>query len=116
MMALDSPATYEAVRTLARRIGAVGSRPAPDGPAVLTPQLSPSRDHVEGPEWAPSLVVFGSYGTPASRPLGHLLEELREAHPASLRLAWRHLPAAEEHRSVWRSPRKRPRRRAGSGR
>jgi protein-disulfide isomerase len=65
--------------------------------AVLTPPLSPSRDHVEGPPWAPSLVVFGSYGAPASRRLGHLLAQLREAHPASLRLAWRHLPAAGDH-------------------
>jgi hypothetical protein len=95
--ATDRWGADEALSTLARRIRAVGSRPAPDGPAVLTPPLSSSRDHVEGPQWAPSLVVFGSYGTPASRPLGTLLRQLREAHPASLRLAWRHLPDGEEH-------------------
>jgi protein-disulfide isomerase len=100
-VAIDTPGTGDSVRRLARRIGVVRSRPAPTDPAVLTPPLSPSRDHVEGPEWAPSLVVFGSYGTPASRPLGRLLAELRDANPASLRLAWRHLPAADDHpRSV----------------
>jgi NhaA family Na+:H+ antiporter len=95
--ALDTSGADEALSTFARRIRAVRSRPAPTGPAVLTPPISLSRDHVEGPEWAPSLVVFGSYGTPASRPLGRLLAQLREAHPASLRLAWRHLPAVDDH-------------------
>ena len=88
----------EAVAALARRIEAVRSRPAPDGLPALTPPLSDSRDHIDGPAWAPaSLVVFGSYGTPASRPLGGLLRQLREAHPASLRVAWRHLPDPERH-------------------
>jgi protein-disulfide isomerase len=65
---------------------------------VLTPPMSDSRDHIQGPEWAPaSLVVFGAYGTPASRPLGRLLQQLREAHPASLRVAWRHLPDTRRH-------------------
>jgi NhaA family Na+:H+ antiporter len=93
----DTRGADEALSTLARRIRAVRSRPAPNGPGVLTPPLSHSRDHVEGPQWAPSLVVFGSYGTPRSRPLGNLLQQLREANPASLRIAWRHLPDAEEH-------------------
>jgi protein-disulfide isomerase len=62
----------------------------------LTPPLSESRDHIDGPQWArSSLVVFGSYGTPASRSLGRVLRQLREAHPASLRVAWRHLPDPE---------------------
>lgn len=88
----------EAVAALALRIEAVRSRPAPDGLAALTPPLSDSRDHIDGPEWAPaSLVVFGSYGTPASPSLGGLLRQLREAHPASLRVAWRHLPDPERH-------------------
>jgi hypothetical protein len=96
--AMGTSGADEALSTLARRTRAVRSRPAPNGPAVLTPPISHSRDHVEGPEWAPSLVVYGSYGTPASRPLGKLLQQLRETHPASLRVAWRHLPEAEEHR------------------
>jgi protein-disulfide isomerase len=88
----------EALATLARRIEAVRSRPASDGRVALTPPLSDSRDHLEGPEWAvASLVVFGSYGTPASPLLGSLLQQLREAHPSSLRLAWRHLPDAQRH-------------------
>jgi hypothetical protein len=95
--ATDTWGADEALSSLARRIRAVRSRPAPNGLAVLTPTMSYSRDHVEGPQWAPSLVVFGSYGTPASRPLGHLLQQLREVQPASFRVAWRHLPEAEEH-------------------
>jgi protein-disulfide isomerase len=68
------------------------------GISALTPPISDSRDHIEGPAWASaSLVVFGSYGTPASRPLGRPLQQLRETHPASLRLAWRHLPDTRPH-------------------
>ena len=69
-----------------------------NGLPVLTPPLDHSRDHVEGPQWASaSLLVFGSYGTPASRRLGTLLQQLREAHPATLRVAWRHLPEPQRH-------------------
>jgi protein-disulfide isomerase len=68
------------------------------GTPALTPPISDSRDHIEGPPWASySLVVFGSYGTPASRPLGRLLQQLRETHPASLRVAWRHLLDTRTH-------------------
>jgi hypothetical protein len=95
--AMGTSGADEALSTFARHIRAVRSRPAPEGPAVLTPPISLPRDHVDGPEWAPLLVVFGSYGTPASGPLGNLLQQLREAHPASFRVAWRHLPEAEEH-------------------
>jgi protein-disulfide isomerase len=88
----------EAVSALARRIEAIRSRPAADGRTALTPPLSRSRDHIEGPVSAPaSLVVFGSYGTPASPRLGRVLQQLRETHPASLRVAWRHLPDPERH-------------------
>jgi NhaA family Na+:H+ antiporter len=67
--------------------------------SALTPPISDRRDHIEGPPWASaSLVVFGSYGTPASRPLGRLLQQLREAHLTSLRVAWRHLPDTRTHR------------------
>jgi Na+:H+ antiporter, NhaA family len=65
---------------------------------VLAPPLFDARDHIEGPASAPaSLVVFGSYGTPASPRLGKLLEELRAAHPATLRIAWRHVPDPQRH-------------------
>jgi protein-disulfide isomerase len=69
-----------------------------DGQALLTPALSGARDHIDGPEWAASsLVVFGAFGTPAARPLGHLLERLRRTHPAALRVAWRHFPDPDAH-------------------
>jgi hypothetical protein len=59
-----------------------------NGLPVLTPPLDHSRDHIEGPRWASaSLLVFGSYGTSASPPLAKLLQQLREAYPASLRVA-----------------------------
>ena len=94
---IDAVEADEALSALAHRLAAARSVPAPDGPSMLRPPSS-DRDHVEGPAWAPaSLVVFGSYGTPASRPLGKLLARLHDAHPASLRVAWRHLPEAEAH-------------------
>lgn len=69
-----------------------------NGVPVLTPPLDLSRDHIVGPPWAPaSVVVFGTYGTPASRRLGKVLEQLREAHPATLLVAWRHLPDPRRH-------------------
>jgi protein-disulfide isomerase len=69
-----------------------------NGLPLLTPSLDLSRDHIEGPRWASaSLLVFGSYGTPASRRLGALLQQLREEHPATLRVAWRHLPEPQRH-------------------
>jgi protein-disulfide isomerase len=84
-----------ALSALARRIAAVRSRPSLDAVPVLTPPLYDARDHIEGPASASaSLVVFGSYGTPASPRLGTLLQQLHAAHPASLRVAWRHLPDA----------------------
>ena len=91
----------EAVLALSHRIRAVRSSSEPvvsDGPAALAPPLSGVRDHIDGPEWAPgALVVFGAYGTPASRPLGKLLYRLRDEHPGSVRVAWRHLPDPEGH-------------------
>ena len=94
---IDAVEADEVLSSLARRIATARSQPAPDGPSLLRPRPL-DRDHVQGPDSAPaSLVVFGSYGTPASRPLGELLARLRESHPASLRITWRHLPEAEAH-------------------
>ena len=73
-------------------VQAVRSGHAAEGDAVLAPPLS-RRDHLDGAQWAPaSLVVFGAYGMPASRSLGKLLEQLREAHAGSLCVGWRHFP------------------------
>jgi protein-disulfide isomerase len=90
-----------AVAALEDRIRALRSRltppPAHRG-AGLSPPLSDRRDHVAGPESARlEIVVFGAYGTPASRALGQLLERLRAARPGALRIAWRHLPAPDAH-------------------
>ena len=72
-----------------------------DAAPVLTPPLSDARDHIEGPASASaSLVVFGSYGTPASPRLGRLLRQLHAAHPATMRIAWRHLPDPQGHPGV----------------
>ena len=102
--AIEVATPTEAVLALARRIRAVRASSAPllvDRPGVLTPPVSDTRDHVQGPVWAPSLVVFGAYGTPASRPLGNLLDRLRDEHAGEVRVVWRHLPDPEAHpRSV----------------
>jgi protein-disulfide isomerase len=90
-----------AVRALSERLRALRAQPARSaeaGGVRLEPPLSLTRDHIEGPVTAPrTLVVFGEFGTPASRSLGKLMEALRAAHPASLRIAWRHLPDAVAH-------------------
>jgi hypothetical protein len=98
--ALDALGAEQAALTLANRIRAL--RPAParfagGGRALLTPTLSGARDHIDGPERTASVVVFGAFGTPAGRPLGQLLERLRQAHPASLCVAWRHFPDPDAH-------------------
>ena len=84
----------EAAAALQDRIRALRGRrtpPAAETRAVVTPPLSDRRDHVDGPESASlAMVVFGAYGGPESRALGGLLKRLREAHPAALRVAWRH--------------------------
>lgn len=95
--ALDVYGAREAVLALGRRVQAVRSGRAAEADAVLAPPLS-RRDHLDGAQWAPaSLVVFGAYGTPASRSLGKLLEQLREAHAGSLCVGWRHFPDPEAH-------------------
>jgi 2-hydroxychromene-2-carboxylate isomerase len=77
---------------------AAPARVAGDGRLLLSPPFSLARDHVAGPLAAPrTLVVFGAFGTPASRALGRVIEELRYAHPATVRIAWRHYPDPEAH-------------------
>ncbi len=102
--ALDALGAEEAVLALADRIRALGPSPARfavDGQALLTPPLSGTRDHIDGPEWATSsLVVFGAFGTPAAPRLGHMLEQLRRMHPAALCVAWRHFPDPDAHPSA----------------
>ena len=69
-----------------------------DGRAVLSPPFESGRDRVDGyPDAATTLVVFGAFGTPWSRPLGKVLEKVREQHPATVRIAWRHYPDPAAH-------------------
>jgi protein-disulfide isomerase len=81
--------------SVARRIAGVR---VPTVGARLTPPFGLTRDHVDGPVSARvTLVVFGAYGTPASRPLGALLSDLRARHLTTLRVAWRHFPNPPAH-------------------
>ena len=71
---------------------------AADGRRLLAPPFSTERDRVDGLPSAPStLVVFGAFGTPWSRPLGELLTSLRQRHATTVRVAWRHYPDPTAH-------------------
>jgi hypothetical protein len=91
----------DAAAVLSARLESVRAatpRPAGDGRPLLAPPFSLARDHVAGPVAAPrTLVVFGAFGTPASRELGRVIEDLRYANPATLRIAWRHHPDPAAH-------------------
>jgi protein-disulfide isomerase len=85
----------DAAERLARRLASV--RPRANGTRLLPP-FALSRDHVDGPVWAPiTLVVFGAYGTPYARPLGELLAHVREHYLTKVRVAWRHFPDPPAH-------------------
>ena len=71
---------------------------AEDGRRRLSPPFAPDHDRIDGPPEAQStLVVFGAFGTPASRPLAQLLTSLREQHAGTLQVAWRHYPDPAAH-------------------
>jgi hypothetical protein len=71
---------------------------AADGRRLLSPPFVADRDRIDGSAWAQStLVVFGAFGTPSSRPLGDLLTSLRERHVSTVRVAWRHYPDPAAH-------------------
>ena len=71
---------------------------AEDGRLLLSPPFAADHDRIDGSEWAQStIMVFGAFGTPTSRPLGHLLTSLREQHGSTLRVAWRHYPDPAAH-------------------
>src|SRR4051794_14242160 len=66
-----------------RQVQPAAGRLGEDGRAMLWPPLSLARDHVAGPVSAPAtLLVFGAFGTPASRELGRTIESARERHIA----------------------------------
>ena len=71
---------------------------AEDGRRRLSPPFAPDHDRIDGPPEAQfTLVVFGAFGTPPSRPLGQLLTSLREQHAGTLQVAWRHYPDPAAH-------------------
>jgi hypothetical protein len=91
----------EAAAQLARRLERVQPhtvRRDANGRPLLSPPLSLTRDRVEGSAVGrAALVVFGAHGTPASRPLGRVLETVREHHPSTVAVAWRHYPDPAAH-------------------
>jgi hypothetical protein len=73
-------------------------RHASDGRALLWPRFDPGHDRIDGPPTAPAtLVVFAAHGTPWSRPLDALVAHVRERHPATAAVAWRHYPDPVAH-------------------
>ncbi len=98
---IDLFGAEEAAARLAERLehmqpGAV--RVAEDGRPLLSPPVEPTRDRVGGPaRGRATLVVFGAYGTPSSRPLGKVLAHVRERHPSTVVVAWRHYPDPVAH-------------------
>lgn len=74
------------------------ARVAGDGEILLTPPLAPGHDRIAGPASAPAtVVVFGAHGTPWSRSLGAVLDAVRQRHPATASVAWRHYPDPVAH-------------------
>src|SRR5690349_4781622 len=91
----------DAAARLAARLAALEPRTprvARDGEILLTPPLAPGRDRIAGPSaGGVALVVFGAHGTPWSRSLGSVLEAVRQRHPATVGVAWRHYPDPAAH-------------------
>lgn len=98
---LDRFGAEEAVAGLTARLAHVepaAGRLADDGRQLLAPPFSVARDHIEGPVTADAtLVVFGAFGTPTSRPLGRVIDRVLEDHVATVRIAWRHFPDPVAH-------------------
>jgi Thioredoxin len=90
-----------AAADLSRRLAAVEQprvRHDAHGDALLWPPYAPARDHVDGPPTGPaSLVVFGAFGTPWSRVLGHVLGRVRDRYPSTVCVVWRHFPDPVAH-------------------
>jgi protein-disulfide isomerase len=98
---LDQYGAEAAAAQLTERIKQVHAsavRIADDGRALLSPPFDAGRDHVDGPvPGRTALVVFGAYGTPASRPLAKVLAHARDQHATSADVAWRHFPDPIAH-------------------
>ena len=98
---LDQYGAEAAAAELTERIKQVHAsavRVADDGRALLSPPYDAARDHVDGPvPGRTSLVVFGAFGTPASRPLADVLAHVRDRHATTADVAWRHYPDPIAH-------------------
>jgi 2-hydroxychromene-2-carboxylate isomerase len=98
---VDLYGAEDAAARLAERLEHVtpaAARRAEDGRPLLSPPPSRSRDRIDGsPSGDAVLVVFGAHGTPSSRSLGHVLEQVRRRHPATVTVAWRHYPDPLAH-------------------
>jgi hypothetical protein len=85
-----------AAKRLAERLAHIDPdavREAAAGDSQLFPALSHARDRFDGPPWArAAIVVFGGFGASASRLLGPVLAAIKEQHPNTVCVSWRHLP------------------------
>jgi Thioredoxin len=78
-----------------------GGHRAQDGRQLLSPPFDIDRDRIDGPLTArKTLVAFGAHGTPSSVPLGKVLAHVREQHPLTVAVAWRHYPDPAAHPSA----------------
>jgi hypothetical protein len=97
----DRVGVEDAAARLAERLARVephAARVADDGEVLLTPPLAPAHDRIAGPaSGRATLVVFGAHGTPWSRSLGAVLDAVRQRHPATVGVAWRHCPDPVAH-------------------
>jgi protein-disulfide isomerase len=98
---VDQYGAEAAAAALTERINQVHAsavRVADDGRALLSPPFDAARDHVDGPvPGRMTLVVFGAYGTPASRLLAKVLTHVLEQHATTVDVAWRHFPDPTAH-------------------
>ena len=82
------------VTDLVAQVRPAAARLAQDGRPLLSPPVAPTRDHWDGvAPTGSTLVVFGAYGTPWSKPLERVLVEARHRHL----VVWRHYPDPEAH-------------------
>jgi hypothetical protein len=97
----DRYGAEDAAARLAARLALAtphAARVAGDGEILLTPPLAPGHDRIAGPASGPATrVVFGAHGTPWSRSLGAVLDAVRQRHPATAGVAWRHYPDPAAH-------------------
>ena len=78
------------------RVGTVAR--SGDGRELLSPPWNPARERVDGPSSArATLVVFGAQGTPAGRTLAKVVTRVRERHPLTVGVSWRHYPDPVAH-------------------